>query len=50
MIGKTEENHWLPTAKHYRTASEALERIEKKLTDDKEVSKDKKENYIRVIR
>lgn len=44
------ENHWLPSSIHYQPTKELLQRIEKKLNEDKEISKDKKENYNRVIR
>ena len=35
---------------HYQPTKELLERVEKKLNEDKEISKEKKENYNRVIR
>ena len=50
MEKNTNENHWLPSSIHYQSTKELLQRIEKKLNEDKEISKDKKENYNRVIR
>lgn len=44
------EDHWLPSSHHYAPAKELLDRIEKKLGEDKEISKERKENYTRVIR
>lgn len=44
------QDHWLPASLHYNPTKELLDKIEKKLAEDKEISKEKKENYIRVIR
>lgn len=41
---------WLPASTQYAPAKTLLESIEKKLGEDKEVPKDRRENYIRVIR
>lgn len=46
---QSDDNHWLPAAKHYNAVRDGLEAIEKRLQADKEVSKEKKENYVRVI-
>jgi len=34
----------------YKPTKELLDRVEQKLDQDKEISKDKKENYVRVIK
>lgn len=41
---------WLPASVHYRSTKEALDRVESRLAQDKEIPKDKKENYQRVIK
>jgi hypothetical protein len=41
---------WLPASTQYAPTKTLLESIEKKLGEDKEVPKDRKENYVRVIR
>lgn len=41
---------WLPPSTQYQPTKTLLDSIEKKLTEDKEVPKDRKENYNRVIR
>lgn len=41
---------WLPASTQYAPTKTLLESIEKKLGEDKEVPKDRKENYVRVVR
>jgi hypothetical protein len=50
MENKNAENHWLPASIQHAPTKELLERIEKKLGEDKEIAKEKKEIYTRVIR
>lgn len=42
--------HWLPQSNQYGPTKTLLESIDKKLGEDKEVPKEKKETYVRVIR
>ena len=50
MRSKRDETAWLPTSRHYDSVKDTLDKVEKKLAEDKEVNKDKKANYVRVIR
>jgi hypothetical protein len=44
------DSHWLPSSVQYQPTKELLDRIEKKLKEDGEIAKEKKENYTRVMR
>lgn len=50
MEKQYEELYWFASSTQYEPTKILLESIEKKLADDKEIPKDKKENYLRVIR
>ena len=50
MEKKLNENHWLPSSIQHELVKDLLEKIDKKLAEDKEISKEKKEVYQRVIR
>ena len=50
MEKKHNETHWLPASIQHELVKDLLEKIDKKLTEDKEISKEKKEVYQRVIR
>jgi len=42
MQNKYDEGGWMPASNFYKPTKELLERIEDKLKQDKEISKDKK--------
>jgi hypothetical protein len=50
MRRQEDDSGWLPASAHYKSTKEVLDRIENKLASDKEISKEKKENFLRVIK
>ena len=40
----------MPSSVQYKPTKELLDKIEKKLAEDKEIPKEKKENYVRVVK